>query len=279
MDWSNERYVRIYVRDTDDLLAMSWEARALLWEMMRKADRAGVLETRRGARGIAALTRIPAEVVALALAELLDGDGAPVKPHPRGYLLRNFMEAQEANQSDAHRAREARARRRDRALAEEATGSTEGQNVTSRDDAVTFRDASVTPSHAPSHGVTARHSDPSVPSVPNQPDCAHGVSAESDELESTPKPKKRAKPRIALPDDWQPRPVEITRAAAASLDVNRETERFRNHAAQNDRRCANWDAAFRNWLLAAEERKGAPGLALVPAHQVAFDPRAKSRRV
>jgi uncharacterized phage protein (TIGR02220 family) len=154
MDWSNERYVRVYTRDSEDLLVMSWEARALLWELHRKCDRAGVIETRMGARGLSAVTRIPADVVARALPELLDGDGAPLVVHPKGYLLRNFIEAQETPQSDAHRARESRARRRDEYL-----DST----------IVTNRDAIVTSGHAPSHGVTSSHTASLLPSVPSDP--------------------------------------------------------------------------------------------------------------
>ena len=30
--------------------------------------------------------------------------------------------------------------------------------------------------------------------------------------------------------------------------IDQEIERFRNHAAQNDRKCKNWDAAWRNWV-------------------------------
>jgi len=36
--------------------------------------------------------------------------------------------------------------------------------------------------------------------------------------------------------------------------VTAQAERFRNHAAQNDRRCADWRAAWRNWIAAAIER-------------------------
>jgi uncharacterized phage protein (TIGR02220 family) len=154
MDWSNERYVRVYTRDSEDLLVMSWEARALLWELHRKCDRAGVIETRMGSRGLSAVTRIPADVVAAALPELLDGDGAPLVVHPKGYLIRNFIEAQETPQSDAHRARESRARRRDEYL---------------DSNAVTFRDANVTSGHAQSHAVTSSHAASLLPSVPSDP--------------------------------------------------------------------------------------------------------------
>lgn len=67
--------------------------------------------------------------------------------------------------------------------------------------------------------------------------------------------KRRKRPETTLPDDWRPTDDHVFRARAASLDVHREAERFRNHAVQNDRRCVDWNAAFRNWLLNAEERR------------------------
>lgn len=70
-----------------------------------------------------------------------------------------------------------------------------------------------------------------------------------------PKVKKPRKAKRTIPDDWSPNESHAVRARAASLDVSREAERFRNHAVQNDRKCVDWDAAFRNWLLNAEERK------------------------
>lgn len=44
MDWENERYIRVYTRDTSDLLAIGHIGRAVWWELLRKVDRAGVIE-------------------------------------------------------------------------------------------------------------------------------------------------------------------------------------------------------------------------------------------
>ena len=43
MDWANERYVRLYTRDTVTWKMWPWEARAIFPLLMRKVDRAGVL--------------------------------------------------------------------------------------------------------------------------------------------------------------------------------------------------------------------------------------------
>lgn len=137
MDWANERYVRLYTRDTDDWDCLSWEAQSLWCLLLRKLDRAGVFETRRGARGVAGKVRMPVEVVERALAELL-ADGCLVE-YPGGYVAPNFIEAQEASQSEKQRTRESRARRADLAK-REAEGLSRlvtpppGMSVTNRDE-------------------------------------------------------------------------------------------------------------------------------------------------
>lgn len=151
MDWSNERYVRLYTRDTVDWLALSWQARALFAMLLRKVDRAGVIDLgRHGVKGLAVAVGMPTDVVGPALAELLE-DGC-IEQHGTRLVMPNFLDAQEAAQSDAQRARESRANRRDRS------------RVTKPDAGVTDRDETVTPSHGASHAVT-----PSVPSDPSDP--------------------------------------------------------------------------------------------------------------
>lgn len=139
MDWPNETYVRLYTRETDDDLALPWEALALWHRMLTKFDRAGVIATKRGARGLAAVVRIPPGVVERVLPELL-ADGR-LKEFDGGYLAPNFIAAQEASKSDKQRQRESRERRRANAGGATVTGRDE--NITNRDD-VTERDFSVT---------------------------------------------------------------------------------------------------------------------------------------
>jgi hypothetical protein len=109
MRWEDERYVRIYTRDTSALAALGWEARALLWEVFRKMDRVGVLALgKHGARGLAALTAMPVDLVERALA-LLIADGVLVM---RGddLFCPNFMHAQECVKSNSLRQKEKRER-------------------------------------------------------------------------------------------------------------------------------------------------------------------------
>lgn len=61
----------------------------------------------------------------------------------------------------------------------------------------------------------------------------------------------RKKPRRSLPDGWAPTEEHSRYASERGLDLHREAEAFRAHAEANDRRVANWNAAFRQWLIKA----------------------------
>lgn len=152
MDWANERYVRAYVRDTADYQVLSWQARGLWWELLRKADRSGLITTQHAARGIAALVRWPLDVTASALAELVEDGCIRECEDPPGYVIPNYLPANETPQSDKQRKQESRAHRREAA----------NKSVTKRDYEVTKRDQNVTRGHAESRDVT--------PSLPDRPD-------------------------------------------------------------------------------------------------------------
>ena len=170
--WSDERYVKVYTRDTPDWLALGWEARALFWELLRKSDRAGLFELgKSGNRGISAVTLIPVEVVDRALPVLLS-DGC-VELHGTYLLIRNFIEAQEAYQSDNARQHKSRETARDKARRESVKPS---HGVTDTVAGVTPCDAkadSVTPPPSP---VTSNLAIPSDPSKPNLSTCARAKS-------------------------------------------------------------------------------------------------------
>ena len=63
----------------------------------------------------------------------------------------------------------------------------------------------------------------------------------------------RRSPEKPLPDDWQPTATHEAKAAELRLNVHAESEKFRDHAAANDRRARDWNAAFRVWLTKAAE--------------------------
>lgn len=159
MDWSNERFVRLYTRDTPEWLCWCWQARALWPLLLRKADRSGVIANKLGARGLAALAGLPVDVVEAGLPDLL-ADGC-LAEHQLGLVIPNYIEANEAPLSDKQRQRESRERRR--VVTKRDSGS---QNVTER--------------HEVSRDVTPRHSDPirAVPILSDQiPDLSHHAHA------------------------------------------------------------------------------------------------------
>lgn len=147
MRWEDERYVRVYTRDTTDWVALGWEAQSLFVLTMRKVDRAGILDLgKSGVRGLAALVAMPLEVVQRALPTLVE-DGC-VKLTGSVLVLPNFIEAQEAKQSDAQRKREQRARDRDLASAGVTNCDHSSRNVTGADTSGGVASISVTPNCA-----------------------------------------------------------------------------------------------------------------------------------
>jgi uncharacterized protein YdaU (DUF1376 family) len=84
--------------------------------------------------------------------------------------------------------------------------------------------------------------------------------------------RSRRKPETAIPDSFpDAEAMDDARSRAVvegkSLEVKTEAEKFRNHAAQADRRARDWRAAWRNWIINALERaepdKGASRSAVV----------------
>lgn len=69
----------------------------------------------------------------------------------------------------------------------------------------------------------------------------------------------RRKPEVTVPDDFPDDRAKLearekARVDGKALDVDREAERFRDHAAANDRRARDWAAAWRMWISKALER-------------------------
>lgn len=116
MDWANERYVRLYVRDTTTWKLLPWQSKLLLPAILRKLDRSGILDLGDdGEEGLAAVVEAPVDFIKAGLPELLR---RKVFQLVRGKLVMpNYMAAQEAKQSDAQRKRESREKQRVAALA------------------------------------------------------------------------------------------------------------------------------------------------------------------
>jgi hypothetical protein len=230
MDWSNEEYVKVYRRETDDDLLLSWEARALWAAMMIKFDRSGLIPTRRAARGLAAVVRIPLDVTERALPELLE-DGRVVQVGG-GYFAPNFLTAQEATKSDKLRQRESRQRKAE--LLSQSTAV-----VTKRDGAVTNRDETsrdVTSSHAASQTVTLSSADPPLCSADPE-DLSHAHAR-------------------AIPPPSAPAPVPAPKAAPALTSAPSSTSRsaFDQNAVAAR---AVGDLALATWQRVSDERMAA----------------------
>jgi hypothetical protein len=153
LQWEEERYARVYCRDTLDWQALSWDAQALWCQLNRKATRSGRIDLGRiGRRGVAALLGRAelAQRLDQALQELLD-DGCVVL-EGSVLVIPDFVEAQEAVSSGAKRMRELRERQREAEL--EANGSGNGSGDGSGDGSrhVPARDADGT---APGSGDEA----------------------------------------------------------------------------------------------------------------------------
>lgn len=155
MDWSGERYVRVYCRDTGDLVAIGWEARALFYELLRKCNSAGLLDMAEPAL-IAQVVRIPCDVVERSLARLL-ARGMVEKVDESHLLVRNFTAAQWAGANAAARKRKQRSRERDLAKLNELNESQRVlENFAPPDptQVVETTSADVTTGHNRSHAVT-----------------------------------------------------------------------------------------------------------------------------
>lgn len=192
MRWSDERYVRLYTRDTLTWLGWSLEAQGLFALLLRKVDRAGLLHLgRHGLRGVAAAVGHGSRWATIepALAELVHPEtGAFVlvgSGDTLALLLPKFIEAQEARASDAQRQREKR--ERDRALALALSlGVVPPPEAFNAGD-VTKRDGqsqNVTDCHA-GDVTPSRHAGDVTPScaepaVPSQPEEACGALSPAD---------------------------------------------------------------------------------------------------
>lgn len=165
MRWEDERYVRLYTRDTATWRLLPWQAKCVLPLILRKVDRAGVMDLGdTGYEGVAALLEVPLEVVEPGLAALVSR--GVVRMTETAMVMPKFLDAQEVPISDAARKRESRERALAKASAENDSDVTRGHErshevtpVTN----VTFGHESVTPSRAvPSRAVPSR-AEPSKP--------------------------------------------------------------------------------------------------------------------
>lgn len=152
MDFGNERYVRLYVRDTTTWKRLGFEGQTVLALMLRKADRAGVIDIDPDIEPWeAAVIHIgaPEDFAKVGMTRCLER-GCIVHDGDR-LVFPKYIEANETPMSDAQRARESRAKRAELS-----------RNVTAPSQNVMQPSHAVTPSHTASHGVTLNRAVPAV---------------------------------------------------------------------------------------------------------------------
>jgi len=188
VNFEDEHYVRIYTKDSKTWLRWGWEGQTVFMHLMRRVDKAGVLDDIQDPiPDVALLTGLPEAVVAQGLPRLLASD---TLQHVNGLLVvPRYIEGQTSKRSDAVRAKESRERRRQTAmLSQIVTPSHETEHAVTPRDAgerertepapVTERDGAVTNRDRVSQNVTERHANP----VPR-----HSTQSSADQRNSDPK--------------------------------------------------------------------------------------------
>lgn len=263
MRFEDERYVRLYTRDTTTWLMLPWQSKAILPQILRKVDRAGIIDL--GADGLEALAvhiQFPLEIVEAGMPPLLKrevlvlrSDGMLVWPR--------YIEAQEAVLSDRARQKAARERARDLARAAERGVTLRDDTVTPRDSTVTLRDETVTRGHAASRAVTLNcavlnqpiHTDHDAAEPALVTDGSERTSEMAIESEPKAAARKRMKPTSRgsrLPDGWTPSAEVLAWAAKEGIrdplgPLEEFADYWRGVSGQKGVK-TDWDATYRNRL-------------------------------
>lgn len=198
MNWSDERYVKFYVRDTLTWLSLPFEARAVLALMMRKVDGAGVLETGTFDPVVALAMQIvaPVDFVRVGLTALMAAE--TVEKVANGLLLTNFVDAQEATKTETQKKRDQRSRSRDQRRLSQAT---EIRTTPVPDCPVLSPSVPVCP----------------PPAQPSPPPAQLTTSLSQPSPPPAQVKKPRAKPQAELPDMVPPKPGQASDAHRKAL--------------------------------------------------------------
>lgn len=104
MEWGEERYVKLYTRDTATWALWGWEARCVLCLLLRKVDGAGVLEHAKHVapeKAVAVVTGLPSRIAAVGLGELVGCGTAEIRDG--AIVLPKFVDGQNAPRSPKDR--------------------------------------------------------------------------------------------------------------------------------------------------------------------------------
>lgn len=279
MDWSNEDYVRVYIRETPDDLDLSWQALALWRMLLTKFDRSGLIPVRKGWESIARLIRWPVEVVAEAGPELVT-DGR-IRVVDAGLFAPNFVAAQTATKSDKARQRESRDRRRAAAEAMNDVELPDSRHAVSHD--VTTGSHAVTQSHSLLCDAMLCDTSLRVAFIPDETPAVACGSAAAEETSAPRAPRKKRGDKHRLPSDWSPSRTDANtraeaEATARGVDLRVELSKLRDWASSNAAARADWDATWRNWTRNAKAPRQTGFANNTNPSQVALDELARIER-
>lgn len=200
VNWDDEPFIKVYTRDTVWWCSLSWQAQGLLVLILRKCDRAGVIDLAGlGAAGLAGQLKMPTADLERYLPELTGKYGA-IRVTDAKLVALNFVEAQGANKSERLRAKEHREKRRSDALRE---NDEKTENVTNRDATVTKSDAAsqkvTKPSRLRKEKKREEKRDPPKPPLPGGLPPP-GESLPLPGVDPPPLPEKTGKPKKPKPE-------------------------------------------------------------------------------
>lgn len=261
MRFEDERWVKVFIRDTTNWKLLPWQAKCLLSLLFRKVDCAGRIDVGNNhVRSLAAMVDLPMEVVEAGLAGLIacnEGDEPTAVIDGRDLVLVKFAEAQNANASAKARQREWRARRK---VALDTTIVDNNATSTNSNVALCLVDVASPNVDAERRDVTRRN------------DQRRGEETEKKDLNPLaalghPSPKKptgrtRRERGERLPAGWTPTDETVRVVRDLGLEPSKILGAFRDHwAADGSDRAwkVNWDAAFRQWARKDLEFKSRGG--------------------
>jgi len=113
MDWGDEKFIRVYCRDTENFSGWGWEAQALIFPIMRRLDESGEIDLcgKDPTEKLKELfPKFPVEFLKTGLEELLRTETFCVRDG--SIFMPKFAEAQQASITPRQRKRAERARKR-----------------------------------------------------------------------------------------------------------------------------------------------------------------------
>jgi hypothetical protein len=251
MNFADESYVRLYVRDTKTWLRLGFAGQCVLMFVLRKLDRAGVLDGIEDLfPDVSLITGVPDHIVETGLPRLLQSGVFEI--HGTCLVMPNFIEAQTAIRTDKARQKDAR----DKRLAESRLEALRDGSVTGRDADVTARDQT---SRAPTQPTTAQQPVTLYSAVPSSAvlgcagqDPPTPIAPDDDPPSVTEvrpagaSKSRRWHPSRFVPDDWAPNDAHRFRCQELRFDIDELVGRFRKQEFNRD--YSDWDKRFDLWI-------------------------------